>query len=147
MEDTSAPAPTMKACDENVRTRAATPESPSLPLAPGGGSMGTVATGADGGEGDEARAALRRKRRLEVDLGKLSRQRGAILAPSRTGEGFTLTAGSQQSCMTDALENGMKLDGFDATMISTARMRSVAIPKLGNVLQATWASISVSAPT
>ena len=117
----------------------ASPDSPIVPGALGGGPKGIV-TGADGDEGDETGARLRRKRKLELDMKKQSRQRGAIVAPSRTAEGFKLTAGRQQSCMTDAIENGMKLDGYDESKIPTARLRSIAIPKLGNAPQATWAS-------
>lgn len=120
--------------------QAAPPYSPTVPDALGEGPKGIVTIGADGNGGDESGATLRLKRKLEVDVEKLSRQRGAIVAPSRTQEGFKLTAGSQQSCMTDAIENGMKMDGYDESKISTARLRNVAIPKLGNVLQATWAS-------
>ena len=115
-------------------------DSPIVPDALGGGPKGIVITRADGDKGDDSGATLRGKRKLEVEMAKLSRQRGAIIAPSRTADGFKLTAGSQQSCMTDAIENGMKLDGYDESKISSARLRSDAIPELGNVLQATWAS-------
>jgi hypothetical protein len=118
----------------------APPDSLIVPDALGGGPKGIVISGADGDEGDDSGATLRGKRKLEVEMAKLSRKRGAIIAPSRTADGFRLTAGSQQSCMTDAIENGMKLDGYDESKISSARLRSVAIPKLGTVLQATWAS-------
>jgi hypothetical protein len=68
------------------------------------------------------------------------RNGGAIIAPSRTAEGFKISAGKQQSCMTDAIENGMKMDGFPGKEIPSARMRKIAIPQLGNVLQASWGS-------
>ena len=102
--------------------------------------MGIVAMGAEDAASDDGRAALRRKRKMEVEMEKMSRRRGAITAPSRTNEGFKLTAGSMQSCMPDAIENGMKMDGYAESNISTARMRTLAIPKLGNILQASWAS-------
>ena len=96
--------------------------------------------GAEDAASGDGRSALRRKRKMEVEMKKLGRQRGAITATSRTDEGFKLTAGSMQSCMPDAIENGMKMDGYDESNISTARMRTLAIPKLGNILQASWAS-------
>ena len=115
------------------------PESPALSNAPGGGPKGIVTIGADDGAGDDGRrAALRRKRKAEGEIEKLSRQRGAITAPTRTNEGFKLTAGAMQSCMPDAIENAMKMDGY--LDFSTARLRTLAIPKLGNILQASWAS-------
>ena len=113
--------------------------------APGGGPNGIVAIGAEDGSGEEE-VRMKEKRKwkeemaLEKQNEKWARRRGAIVAPSRTAEGFRLTAGNQQSCMTDAIENAMKMHGCPEGRISTARMRALAIPKLGNVLQASWAS-------
>jgi hypothetical protein len=125
----------------------ARPDSPALSDAPGGGPKGIVALGADDAASDDGRVALRSKRKMEVEMEKMSRKRGAITAPTRTNEGFKLTAGSMQSCMPDAIENAMKMDGYEESNISSARMRTLAIPKLGNVLQASWASCKAALNT
>ena len=126
--------------------------SPDLlvePLATGGTSRGTVTnesngdTGYDGCDaGDDVNATLQRKRKLELETKKLSRNGGAIFAPSRTDEGFKISAGKgvKETCMIDAIENGMKLDEFPTDQIPSARMRKIAIPELGNILQASWKS-------
>ena len=116
--------------NKHKASRSCTPSRPASPArsdAPGGGRKATVVTGAD---------ELRRKRKAERESSKLARKRGAILARSRADEGFVLTSGRQESCLPDAVDNAMKLDGATAT--SLARLRSLSIPKLGNVLQASW---------
>jgi len=138
-----------------LATEAETPShktSPDLlvePLATGGTSRGTVTnesngdTGYDGCDaGDDVNATLQRKRKLELETKKLSRNGGAIFAPSRTDEGFKISAGKgvKETCMIDAIENGMKLDEFPTDQIPSARMRKIAIPELGNILQASWKS-------
>ena len=42
--------------------------------------------------------------------------------------------------MTDAVENAMKMDGYPEKNISTAKMRKIAIPELGNSPMASFAS-------
>ena len=83
----------------------------------------------------------RLKRKAEAQLvrteEKLARKRGAIIAPSRTGEGFALATGRAESCLVDAVVDGMRI--LDAnTDVSLATMRRLAIPELGNVRQASW---------
>ena len=75
--------------------------------APGGGPNGIVAIGAEDGSGEEE-VRIKEKRKwkeemaLEKQNEKWARRRGAIVAPSRTAEGFRLTAGNQQSfCLQD----------------------------------------------
>lgn len=70
----------------------------------------------------------------------LSRTAGAIVAPSRTGEGRGLPCGSQRTCLVDAAYNAaLTLD--PTSTISLAKLRTAAIPKLGNVLEASWGSV------
>ena len=119
--------------------------SPELlvePLATGGGSRGIVTNESNGDTGDYVNATLQRKRKLELETKKLLRNGGAIFAPSRTDEGFKISAGKgvQETCMIDAIENGMKMDEFPTDQIPSARMRKIAIPELGNILQASWKS-------
>jgi hypothetical protein len=83
----------------------------------------------------------RLKRKAEMELlrteEKLARKRGAIIAPTRTDEGFALAIGRAESCLVDAVVDGMKV--LDAnTDVSLATMRRLAIPELGNVRQASW---------
>lgn len=92
-------------------------------------------------------STLRQNKRLDREKKKLERKNGAIIAPSRTAEGFKISAGKQQSCMTDAIENAMKMDGVSEEQIPSARMRKIAIPQLGNVLQASWESCSIALET
>ena len=69
-----------------------------------------------------------------------SRTAGAIVAPSRTGEGRGLPCGNQRTCLVDATFNGaLTLD--PTSPISLAKLRTAAIPKLGNVLEASWGSV------
>ena len=88
----------------------------------------------------ETEEEKRKRRKLKAEMRKLGNGRGAIFAPSRTAEGFKLTAGNQLSCMTDALENAMKMDGFPENDISTAKIRKLAIPELGNERMASFLS-------
>ena len=65
---------------------------------------------------------------------------GAIVAPSRTGEGRGLPCGNQRTCLVDAAFNAaLTLD--PTSTISLAKLRTAAIPKLGNVLEASWGSV------
>jgi len=85
--------------------------------------------------------AGRLKRKAEMQLmcteEKLARKRGAIIAPRRTGEGFALATGRQESCLVDAVVDGMKIIDANAD-VSLATMRHLAIPELGNERQASW---------
>jgi len=85
--------------------------------------------------------AGRLKRKAEMQLmcteEKLARKRGAIIAPRRTGEGFALATGRQESCLVDAVVDGMKIIDANAD-VSLATMRRLAIPELGNERQASW---------
>ena len=65
------------------------------------------------------------------------RPRGAIHAPSRTNEEFTIASGLRESCLTDAVVNGLRAMHFKPSL---AKMRNKSIPMLGNLLQATWES-------
>ena len=69
-----------------------------------------------------------------------SRTAGAIVAPSRTGEGRGLPCGNQRTCLVDAAFNAaLTLD--PTSTISLAKLRTAAIPKLGNMLEANWVSV------
>jgi len=101
---------------------------------------GVVDTTVDGKTTGEANGD-RLKRKAEMQLmrteEKLARTRGAIIAPSRTGEGFALATGRAESCLVDAVVDGMTI--LDAnTDVSLVKMRRLAIPELGNERQASW---------
>ena len=85
--------------------------------------------------------AARLKRKADTELkrteAKLARQRGAIIAPSRTGEGFALVSGRAESCLVDAVTDGMRILDAHAD-VSLPKIRRLAIPELGNVRQASW---------
>jgi len=69
-----------------------------------------------------------------------SRTAGAIVAPSRTAEGRGLPCGNQRTCLVDAAFNAtLTLD--PTSTISLAKLRTAAIPKLGNMLEASWGSV------
>ena len=95
------------------------------------------------GVGKEAKRA--RKDVLEKREAKRARKAGAILAPSRTAEGYSLPTGNQKTCKPDALFNGLKTLGFDAP--SLARLRSLSVPQLGLNPMASWASIASTLTT
>ena len=92
------------------------------------------------GVGEEAKRTRKEVLELEKQEAKRARKAGAILAPSRTAEGYPLPTGNQKTCKPDALFNGLKTFGFDAP--SLARLRSLSIPKLGLDPMASWASIA-----
>jgi hypothetical protein len=83
----------------------------------------------------------RLKRKAEAQLmrteQKLARTRGAIIAPCRTGEGFVMATGRQESCLIDAVVDGMRILDANAD-VSLVTMRRLAIPELGNERQASW---------
>ena len=101
---------------------------------------GVEDTTMDGKTTDEANGD-RLKRKAEMQLmrmeQKLARTRGAIIAPSRTGEGFALATGRQESCLVDAVVDGMRILDANAD-VSLVTMRRLAIPELGNERQASW---------
>ena len=111
---------------------------------------GTDATlDADQGRGSETAASpvagpcvtdhsLSAKRKAEHRELREYRKRGAILAPDRKSEGYALPAGKQQTCLVDAAYNAVKT--LSSRDMSLAKLRSLAVPELGNVLQASWAS-------
>ena len=68
------------------------------------------------------------------------RTSGAIIAPTRTGEEHTLPSGNQRTCLVDAVYNAaLTLD--PKSNISLKKLRTAAIPKLGNVLEASPESL------
>ena len=82
---------------------------------------------------------------LEKQQTKWTRKDGAILAPSRTAEGYSLPSGNQMTCKPDALFNGLKTHGFENA--SLARLRSHSVPKLGIDPMASWSSIDSALTT
>ena len=97
----------------------------------------------EGGSAGRSNLALRAKRKAVTEAVKLGRPSGAIIAPSRTAEGYTLAAGSLRSCLPDAAYNGIHaLDpSFEPSL---ARLRTLSIPQIGNVLEACWASLNAA---
>jgi hypothetical protein len=67
---------------------------------------------------------------------------GAILAPSRTEEGYKLASGMQESCFTDATYNGANELDPSAVTCGIDKFRNKSIPKLGNERQASWSTIT-----
>ena len=97
------------------------------------------------GVGKEAKRARKDVLELEKQEAKRARKAGAILAPSRTAEGYSIPTGNQKTCKPDALFNGLKTLGFDAP--SLARLRSLSVPQLGLNPMASWASIASTLTT
>jgi len=101
------------------------------------GVMDTTVDGTKTGEANGDRMKRKAEMQLMRTEEKLARTRGAIIAPSRTGEGFALATGRQESCLVDAVVDGMTI--LDAnTDASLVKMRRLAIPELGNERQASW---------
>ena len=70
------------------------------------------------------------------------------MAPSRTDEQHRLASGNQRTCLVDACFNAIKTLDPDST-VSLAKLRSAAVPQIGNVCEASWASMGnalVAAP-
>ena len=67
---------------------------------------------------------------------------GAILAPSRTEEGYKLASGMQESCFTDATYNGANELDPGAVTCGIDKFRNKSIPELGNERQASWSTIT-----
>ena len=80
------------------------------------------------------------KRRAGVEYAPLLRTSGAIVAPSRTDEQHRLPSGNQRTCLVDACFNAIKTLDPDST-VSLAKLRSAAVPQIGNVCEASWASM------
>ena len=75
----------------------------------------------------------KRRNGLEYEEALL-RTSGAILATTRTGEGHRLPSGNQRTCLPDAAFNAVKTLEPDAKL-SLAKLRTAAVPQLGNVLE------------
>ena len=87
-------------------------------------------------EQEEWRAQMKQKR----EECKLHSSKGAIVALTRTEEGYRLPSGKQLSCLPDAGYNAMKTLAFEEA--SLQMLRKLSIPELGNVREASWASFS-----
>ena len=108
-----------------------------------GGVLGSILGKRSAAEGvsiDLSGAASITKRRAGVEYEPLQRTCGAIVASSRTDEQHRLPTGSQRTCLVDACCNAINTLQPDST-VSLARLRSVAVPQLGNVCEASWASM------
>ena len=84
----------------------------------------------------------KRRNGLEYEEALL-RTSGAILATTRTGEGHRLPSGNQRTCLPDAAFNAVKTLEPDAKL-SLAKLRTAAVPQLGNVLEASGASVNAA---
>ena len=82
------------------------------------------------------------KRRNGLDYGQaLLRMSGAILATTLAPASSTgLPSGNQRTCLPDAAFNAVKTLEPDAKL-SLAKLRTAAVPQLGNVLEASGASV------
>ena len=116
----------------------------------GAGAVGVLGGGLGKRTSDErgADATSVIKRRAGVEYAPLLRTSGAIVAPSRTDEQHRLPSGNQRTCLVDACFNAIKTLDPDST-VSLAKLRSAAVPQIGNVCEASWASMGnalVAAP-
>jgi hypothetical protein len=117
----------------------------------GAGAVGGVLGGGLGKRTSDERGADATsviKRRAGVEYVPSLRTSGAIVAPSRTDEQHRLPSGNQRTCLVDACFNAIKTLDPDS-IVSLAKLRSVAVPQLGNVCEASWASMGnalVAAP-
>ena len=80
------------------------------------------------------------KRRAGIEYTPLLRTSGAIVAPSRTDEQHRLPSGNQRTCLVDACFNAIKTLDPDFP-VSLAKLRTAAVPQIGNVCEASWASM------
>lgn len=131
----SPPAPRPPSPLAEATDRYASPEgSPPISLTGGTGETD------DGGSG---RALKRARRKVRECKRKARKTGGAIIAPTRTDEGFKLASGNQRSCMPDALYNGYRTlyPALKDGDLSLQRLRKLSIPELGNVLEASWESL------
>jgi len=102
----------------------------------------------DSGDASVVRGGVCGKRRVRSDVGELeeqqdkwARKRGAIVASTRTGEGFKLATGMQRSCLVDAGYNAMRTLKPEVE-VSLPALRRKAIPELGNEREASWGSLA-----
>ena len=102
---------------------------------PGGVATETPAAGMEAAEPESAELRLRNG----VAYAPKKRERGALIAPSRTGEGHRLPSGTGLTCLVDATYNGI-MTLAPSIAPSRQRMLKLAVPELGNVRQASWAS-------
>tara|TARA_B110000037_G_scaffold219821_1_gene285796 strand:- start:3947 stop:5149 length:1203 start_codon:yes stop_codon:yes gene_type:complete len=127
------------------------PEALSVASSPGNEAPEVdPSTFSEGGGVTEDGVCRERKRsREEWELlrqeEKRARKTGAIIAPSRTAEGYTLPSGNQKTCTPDALYNGLLAFRFEGA--SLARLRTLSIPKLGLDPMASWKSVSSALST
>jgi hypothetical protein len=109
----------------------------------GAGAVGGVLGGGLGKRTSDERGADATsviKRRAGVEYAPSLRTSGAIVAPSRTNEQHRLPSGNQRTCLVDACFNAIKTLDPDSA-VSLAKLRSAAVPRLGNVCEASWASM------
>jgi hypothetical protein len=76
----------------------------------------------------------RKRARIEK---KLDCKSGALIAPSRSGEGWPLPIDGE-SCLPDAIYNGLMMLGFNASL---RKLRRFSMPALGNNRSASWSSM------
>ena len=127
------------------------PSVANITACAGAGAVGGVLGGGLGKRtsderGTDATSVI--KRRAGVEYAPLLRTSGAIVAPSRTDEQHRLPSGNQRTCLVDACFNAIKTLDPDST-VSLAKLRSAAVPQIGNVCEASWASMGnalVAAP-
>ncbi len=87
------------------------------------------------------RTLRRKERKMEKKTERyLSKKYGAILAPTRTDEGFKLVTGNLQTCLADAVLHAMLMHGVREDSIQKGRFRSLTVPQLGNNPQASWST-------
>lgn len=86
------------------------------------------------------------RRRNGVEYVPSDRGRGALVALSRTGEGYQLPSGTFLTCLPDATYNGI-MALAPSIAPSRQRMVALAVPELGNVRQASWASMRAALGT
>ena len=129
--------------DANACSEAAAPPGDALITACGdvGASGGGATDRVPLAEVPTTRAAVRERDGILYTPSE--RERGALVAPSRTGEGYRLPCGNWQTCLVDATYNGI-MTLAPCIEPSRARMVTQAVPKLGNVRQASWASMQAA---
>ena len=87
-------------------------------------------------------AGIKRRNGCEYEHALL-RTSGAILATTRTGEQHRLASGNQRTCLPDAAFNAVKTLESD-TKLSLPKLRTAAVPQLGNVLEASASSVNAA---
>jgi len=81
---------------------------------------------------------------------KIARTTGAIIAPSRTSEGFALPSGNKRTCLPDAAYAGIRTlaawaperEAVSFRAASLARLRALSVPNLGNEQEASWETLA-----